>query len=87
MNAKSKIAVYSMVIGIVCFINLLGIEKALLAIVAGWIGLREIETEDKLGKNFAYAGIILGCAYIITVITLGIFYGPQLIDYMKKIKG
>lgn len=87
METKSKVAVASLVVGIVCFFNLLGVEKAAAAIILGYMGLKEIGAEEKTGKGFAYAGIILGIAYIITIAVLLILFGPQFIERIKMMSG
>jgi len=87
MGTKSKVAVAGLVMGIASFVNLLGIEKAAAAIVFGWLGLQEAEAEQKAGKRLAYAGIILGSAYIVTVTVLLILYGPQFIEHVKMMSG
>ena len=76
-----------MCFGIVCFLNLLGLEKAIVAIIAGWLGLKEIEREEKSGRGFAYAGIILGILYIVVLSVLAIVKGPALIEMLKHMKG
>jgi len=86
MGIKSKVAVAGLVMGIASFINLLGMEKAIAAIVFGWMGLKEAEAEQKAGKKLAYAGIILGFAYIATVTVMLILYGPQFVEHIKMMK-
>lgn len=87
MGTKSKVAVASLIVGAVCFLNLLGIEKALAAIALGWMGLNEVKAEEKSGKGFAYAGITLGCLYILTIAVLLIFWGPQFMEHIKMMAG
>ncbi len=87
MNNKSKIAVLSLVIGILSFVHFFGIEKAVIAIIAGWLGLREIFYEGKSGKKFAYAGIILGTAYIIVIAVIAVVKWPELLKSIKMIGG
>jgi hypothetical protein len=87
MGTKSRVAVASLIVGIACFLNLLGIEKAIAAIILGAMGLKEISAEEKAGKWFAYAGIILGSVYIITIAILLIIYGPQFIERIKMLAG
>jgi hypothetical protein len=87
MGSKSKVAVMAMVLGIACFLNLLGIEKAIVAIVAGWMGLKETENEAKAGKRLAIAGIALGSLYIVTISVLLILYGPQFMEHLKMMSG
>ncbi|MCE5300288.1 MAG: DUF4190 domain-containing protein [Spirochaetia bacterium] len=87
MGNKSKTAIAALVVGIVCFLNLLGTEKAMAAIIIGWMGLQEIKQEEKTGKGLAIAGIILGIVYIITVAVLLIVWGPQFFEHLQKMKG
>jgi hypothetical protein len=83
---KSKLAVFALVTGIACFLNLLGLEKALVAIFLGTYALKEIAAENKTGKKFAWAGIILGIAYIITITVIAIVKGPELISLLQSMK-
>jgi len=87
MGTKSKVAVASLVMGIACFLNLLGLEKAIAAITFGWMGLKEISAEEKGGRNLAYAGIILGSLYIVTLAVILIFWGPQLMEKLRTMGG
>ena len=87
MGSKSKVAVMAMVMGIVCFLNLIGIEKAILAITAGWLGLKETENEAKAGRGFAIAGIVLGSLYIVTIAALLILKGPEFMQMIQRMKG
>ena len=87
MGNKSKVAVLALVGGIACFINLFGIEKAALAITAGWLALKEIDLEAKTGRYLAYAGIILGFLYIVVITILIIVKGPEFITMIQNLKG
>ncbi len=84
MGNKSYLAVFAAVMGFVCFLNLLGIEKALMAIFAGTFALKEIASENKAGKGLAWTGIILGIVYIITVAVMLVLYGPKLAEVFSK---
>jgi len=87
MGNKSKTALLSLVIGITCFLNVLNLDKAVIAILLGLFGLKEIELEAREGKGFAYAGIVLGCLYIVVLTVLLIVYGPQFIQHIKMMSG
>ncbi len=87
MGNKSKAAILALVGGIACFLNLLGVEKAVFTITAGWLALKEIDSEGKTGKNLAYAGIILGFLYIVVITLLLIFKGPEFITMIQSMKG
>ncbi|PKL93017.1 MAG: hypothetical protein CVV21_01340 [Candidatus Goldiibacteriota bacterium HGW-Goldbacteria-1] len=82
--SRSRFAVFALVAGIVSFLNLLGLEKALLAIFMGVFALKEVAAENKGGKNFAVAGIVLGCAYIVTLTVIAILKGPELIQMLSQ---
>ena len=66
----NKYSIAGLVLGIISFINLFGMEKAIAAIVFSVLGLVEInKNRDKLkGKALSIAGIIMGC--ILAVIVL-----------------
>lgn len=87
MENKSKVAVLALASGIACFLNLFGIEKAALAITAGWLAIKEIDSEAKTGKYLAYAGIILGFLYIVVITILIIVKGPEFITMIQNLKG
>ena len=85
---KSKLAVASLILGLLSFVQLFGIEKAVLAIVFGAIALKEIVSDSQLkGKNYAYTAIILGSIYIIIVIIMIIVRGPEMLKAASKIGG
>jgi len=67
---RSGFAVASLIVGIFSFVQLLGAEKAALAILFGILDLREIKGEELTGKNLAIIGIVLGIAYIVILIAL-----------------
>jgi len=81
---RSRFAVFALVAGIVSFLNLLGLEKALLAIFMGVFALKELAAEGKGGRNFAVAGIVLGCVYIVTLTVIAIVKGPELISMLSQ---
>ena len=87
MGNNSKAAILALVGGIACFLNLLGIEKAAFTITAGWLALKEIDSEGKAGKNLAYAGIILGFLYIVVIAVLLIVKGPEFFGMIQGLKG
>ena len=80
---RSRFAVFALAAGIVSFLNLLGLEKALLAVFMGVFALKELAAEGKGGKNFAVAGIVLGCVYIVTLTVIAIVKGPELLSMIK----
>ncbi len=81
---KSTYAVASLVVGILSFLQLFGVEKAILAGVFGILALKEIKTGELKGKNMAYAGIALGTLYIIAIAVLFMIKGPQIIRLLSQ---
>ena len=65
---RNEFAIASLVLGIFSFIQLLGIEKAALAVIFGFLALREIKREKMSGRNLALLGIVLGVVYVVAVL-------------------
>ena len=57
-----ELAIISLVLGILSFINLFGLEKALLAVILGIMALRRIAAPESTakGESLAAGGIVLG---------------------------
>ena len=84
MNQKSKLAIVSLILGICSFIQLLGIEKAVLAIIFGKMALKEINQAQLTGKKNAYAGIVLGSIYIFIVLVMMFVKGPYIMSFLTR---
>ena len=85
LGQKYAFATASLVLGIASFIHFLGMEKAILAILFGVLALRS--PAARLRRNWAIAGIVLGCIMVIVVLFAIIFYHEELtalIEYLKK---
>jgi hypothetical protein len=68
---KYAYATVSLVLGICCFVNFVGMEKAILAIVFAWMALRTPpEPVLKERRTWAKAGLSLGALMLIIVPTL-----------------
>ncbi|MDI9623419.1 MAG: DUF4190 domain-containing protein [Methanothermobacter sp.] len=78
---RSNFAIASIAIGICAFIQLLGAEKAILAIIFGILALREIKEKELNGKYLAIAGIIIGIIYMILLIVIL----PSIMKILPKI--
>ena len=84
---RCKLASIALLLGIASLINLFGLEKGIVAIVAGWMAIREIKEEPLLkGKGIAWAGFILGVLSIITIISLLIWKGPHLLQQLRLLQ-
>jgi hypothetical protein len=91
LGQKYAFATVSLVLGISCFTNLLGLEKAILAIVFGWLALRANPapalTEHRV---WAKAGIVLGILPLIllpAILILNYDRVKELIDIFVKMSG
>lgn len=68
LGQKYAYATVSLLLGIFCFINLAGMEKAALAIVFAWLALRAApEPLLKERRMWAQAGLALGGLVLIIV--------------------
>ena len=91
LGQKYAYATVSLVLGISCFFSLLGLEKAILAIVFGWLALRATPA-PKLKERRAWAktGIILGVLPLIIlplIIILNFDRIREFIDLLEKMNG
>ena len=84
---RCKLASIALLLGITSFINLFGLEKGIVAIIVGWLAIREIKEEPLLkGKRMAWAGLILGVLSILTIIILLVWKGPHLIQQLRLLQ-
>jgi hypothetical protein len=84
LGQKYAFATVSLVLGIACFVNLLGLEKAILAIIFGWLALRR--TPEPLlveHRTWAKAGIVLGILPLVILPILIIFYFDRLVEIIE----
>lgn len=91
LGQKYAFATVSLILGIFCFVNLLGLEKPILAIVFGWLALRA-KPEPKLTEHRAWAqiGITLSVITLIVVPTILILNFDRLreiVEVLSKMSG
>lgn len=68
LGQKYAFATASLILGICSFVNLLGLEKPILAIVFGWLALRANPAPAlKLHRTWAKAGLVLGVVVLVIV--------------------
>ena len=91
LGQKYAFATASLILGIFSFVNLLGLEKPILAIIFGWLALRTRPapqlTEHRVWAN---AGVVLGSIVLIVVPTLIILNLDRLrefIEVLSKLNG
>lgn len=91
LGQKYAFATVSLVLGISCFTNLLGLEKAILAIVFGVLALRANPAPALTAhRAWAKAGIVLGILPLIllpTILILNYDRVRELIDIFVKMSG
>ncbi len=91
LGQKYAFATVSLVLGISCFVNLLGLEKAILAIAFGWLALRaeplpvlrEHRTWAKIGVAFGILPLII----LPTILILNYDRLRELIECLSKMSG
>lgn len=91
LGQKYAFATVSLVLGLFCFVNLLGLEKPILAIVFGWLALRT-QPEPKLveHRGWAKAGVTLATIMLIvvpTIVILNLDRLREMIDVLSKLNG
>lgn len=75
----SEFAIASLVMGITSFIHIMGMEKAIIAIVFGALALKRIKrTSSMQGAQLARVGLILGIVSIIATIVVMSLLIPKL---------
>mgnify|MGYP003286473485 CR=1 FL=1 len=91
LGQKYAFATASLILGICSFVNLLGLEKPILAIVFGWLALRA--TPAPLLKDhrvWAKTGVVLGTIILIAVPTLIILNFDrlrELVEILSRLNG
>ena len=84
LGQKYAFATASLILGICSFINLLGLEKPILAIIFGWLALRA-KPEPKLTQHRVWAktGVTLGAIMLIIVPTIIILNFDRLREFVE----
>jgi hypothetical protein len=71
LGQKYAYATISLILGIACFITLAGMEKAILAVVFGWMALKSSPAPVlKERRVWAKIGLILGAVMLVIVPTI-----------------
>ena len=91
LGQKYAFATASLLLGIFSFVNLLGLEKPILAIIFGFLALRT-NPAPQLTEHRVWAktGVVLGSIVLIVVPTLIILNWhelQELIDLLMKLSG
>lgn len=71
LGQKYAYATISLILGIACFINLVGMEKAILAVIFGWLALKSTPPPRlRTRRVWAQTGLVLGILVLIVVPTI-----------------
>ena|SRR5687767_6516327 len=91
LGQKYAFATASLILGISCFVSLLGLEKAILAIVFAWLALRTTpEPMLKEHRTWAKAGLVLGILPLIilpVILIINFDRVREIIELLSKLDG
>lgn len=91
VGQKYAFATASLILGIFSFVNLLGLEKPILAIVFGWLALRSNPAPQLTEhRNWAQAGVVMGTIVLIivpTLIILNLDRVRELVELLSRLQG
>ena len=91
LGQKYAFATASLILGICSFVNLLGLEKPILAIIFGWLALRTNPAPQLIQHRvWAKAGVTIGTIVLIVVPVLIILNFNELreiVEILLKLNG
>ena len=91
LGQKYAFATVSLILGIFSYVNLLGLEKPILAIVFGWLALRAQPGPQLVEHRvWAKAGVVLATIVLIAlplIILLNLHHIRELIALLSKLDG
>lgn len=71
LGQKYAYATISLILGLACFINVAGMEKAVLAMVFGWLALKSTPAPALRARRvWAKTGLVLGALVLVLVPTI-----------------
>ena len=71
LGQKYAYATISLILGVACFINLAGLEKAILAVAFAWLALKSTPPPALTSRRvWAKTGMVLGILMLIVVPTI-----------------
>ncbi len=82
---RAGLATGALALSIAAFINLLGLEKSLLAIVLAAMALRGGEVGTKL-RGFARAAIVIAAVHVVTVVTVVAVFHERLAELIRLLR-
>jgi hypothetical protein len=87
LGQKYAFATASLIMGIASYVNLLGLEKAAVAILFAWLALRT-EPAPALGEHrgWAHTGLVLGASLWIMIPAVLVWKWESAIDLVRKLQ-
>jgi len=71
LGQKYAYATISLILGLACFINVAGMEKALLAVIFGWMALKSTPAPALTARRvWAKTGMVMGVLVLVTIPTI-----------------
>lgn len=71
LGQKYAYATISLILGLACFINLAGVEKAVLAVIFGWLALKSTPAPVLNARRvWAQTGMVLGILVLVIIPTI-----------------
>jgi hypothetical protein len=86
MFRRFPLAITSLLLGVLSFIHLFGLEKAVFAVILGGLALREVVPGREKSKKYAYAGIIFGSLYVVILLVILAIKGPGIVQLIGKLR-
>jgi len=81
---REGLAIAALALGLVSFLNLLGAEKALLALVLGFAALSG--ASDAVVRRRASIAIALGIVYLVTILIVLVMFREQLRELIELLQ-
>src|SRR5688572_31283777 len=87
LGQKYAYATISLLLGIACFINLAGLEKAMLAVIFGWLALKSSPAPTlKTRRVWAKTGIVLGSLLLVVIPTIILLNVDRLLVFVEAMQ-
>lgn len=80
----NEFAIAGLTMGVLSFVNLIGFEKAIIAIVFSLLGWRAIKKSNERGTWLAIAGMILGSLAIALTAYMAASYWPEIMQMIRQ---
>jgi hypothetical protein len=82
---RAGLATAALALSIAAFINLLSLEKSVLAIVLGFLALKGAR-HRRAEHRFARAAIVIGAVHVVTLVTVLIVFHDRLAELIRLLR-